>query len=174
MEIFAIDADARAACERLAKLPAELGGPLLSYLGLFRPRERALSWSRVRKLLDELAPLIEAGHVRRNGRDWPVTNAAWRAGFTHMADARERLSLPLKSHGYLLEILAGDARTADARAEALTHQQARDQSQRRADPQRLDAAVSRTWITGENRVRARQGLPPMTQDEEISFLAKQP
>lgn len=122
------DLDARAALLIAAELPAEIGATAIRYLGLFRPRERALSWGRARKLLDELLPMIQSGTIRRQGRDWPAPPAAWRAAMQTMLDGRDNLELPMKSHGYLLSILAGDANKQEARAEAVTEEQRRSGS----------------------------------------------
>lgn len=111
------DAEARTALLIAAELPADLGPLCIRYLGLFRPGKRALSWDRARKLLDELAEQIRAGTIRRRGRDWPVPAGAWRTALQTMLDKRDSLDLPLKSHGYLLEIVAGIADKAEGAAE---------------------------------------------------------
>ena len=117
------DVDARAALLVAAELPADLGPLCIRYLGLFRPGKRALAWDRARRLLDELAEQIRAGTIRRRGRDWPVPVGAWRSALQTMLDKRDSLDLPLKSHGYLLEIVAGLSDRAEAQAERAAEQQ---------------------------------------------------
>ena len=178
-ELFASDADTRAACEILARLPGELGPLVLVYLGLFRPGKRALAWGRVRTLLAELEPLIKAGYVTRNGRAWQTPTSAWRAALQHMADTRAALRLPLKGHGYLLEVLTGTAQSQDAREETARHRAALERG--RAPAQHgepvtvgMTDIVARSVIAAENRVRARMQQPPLTPAEEQAFLANQP
>jgi hypothetical protein len=118
LEAALTDAAAREAVAVALKLPAPLGGLLLQYIGLFRPAKRSLSWSRVTKLLTELQTLIKAGEIERNGRAWVAPQSHWQAALEQMLNRRDKLSLPLANHGYLLEILAGMANKSEARAEA--------------------------------------------------------
>lgn len=118
LEAALTDAAAREAVALALKLPAPLGELLLGYIGLFRPTKRSLSWSRVTKLLTELQSMIKAGEIERNGRAWAAPQAHWQAALEQMLTRRDKLSLPLANHGYLLEILAGMANKAEGRAEA--------------------------------------------------------
>lgn len=117
LETLLNDAAARQAVARALSLPAGLGPGLLRYLGMFRPPQRSLTWDRVAKLLEELIAMIDAGQISRHGRFWPAPIAAWKAALDEIADRRS-LDLPLKSHGYLLEIIAGISNKAEAVAEA--------------------------------------------------------
>lgn len=117
LEALLNDAAARRAVAAALALPAGLGGRLLRYLGLFRPPQRGLTWDRAAKLLDELNNMIAAGQIERHGRLWPAPHDYWRLALDEILD-RRTLTLPLKSHGYLLEILAGLSNQAEARAEA--------------------------------------------------------
>ena len=110
------DAAARRAVAAALALPAGLGDRVLRYIGLFRPPARALSWDRAARLLEELRVAIDAGHVERDGRVYPAPFEYWRGALDQMLDGRERLALPLKTHGYLYEIIAGQSRRADQRA----------------------------------------------------------
>ena len=100
------------------RLPAPLAVPMQQYLRLFRPAERALTARRIEALLGELLPLVEAARIERRGRLWPAPLDHWRAALEEIVAKRERLTLPLKSHGYLLEIVVGYADRAEAGAEA--------------------------------------------------------
>ncbi len=170
-EFFSADAKAREFSRRMGRVPSELGDPLLHYLGLFRPGKNALSWSRAITLVDELLPMIEGNHVRRNGRDWPTTTGQWRSALLQMVEARARLRLPLKSHGYLLEILAGEAQALDAKAEAERNALVQTRRHQGGDTAPVSDVLHRTWIAAENRVRAREGKPPLSPEEERAFLA---
>ncbi|WP_049258881.1 hypothetical protein [Eikenella corrodens] len=92
---------------------ANIGGPmtlgLVQYLGLFRPGKSNLSQPRMYSLMSELIPDIRAGEIRRNGQVHPAPVAAWTYAFNEVLTARDsgRLKTPLKSHGYLYEIIAG-------------------------------------------------------------------
>ncbi|KIP19207.1 hypothetical protein KY49_3316 [Burkholderia sp. MSHR3999] len=93
--------------------------PLLRYISLFAPSKSQMSHSRIAALISELAPMIRAAQIERNGRTWPCPIDYWRLGFEHMLAQRDlgRIKLPLKSHGYLLEVLAGFSDKAESRAE---------------------------------------------------------
>lgn len=109
---FAADTDARACMELIAKAPAGTGPALIGYLALFRPGTRALAWGRARKLLEALRALMDAPTVKRGHREFAAPPDLWRRALEQMAAQRAKLALPLKSHGYLLEILAGLAEKA--------------------------------------------------------------
>lgn len=112
IEALLTDAAARQAVAAALELPAGLGERLLRYLGLFRPQGRALAWDRAARLLEELRAAIDAGCIERNGQTWSAPLDYWRLALDQMLDSRPTLALPLKSHGYLYEIIAGMARKA--------------------------------------------------------------
>ncbi|RQV04178.1 hypothetical protein DF039_34285 [Burkholderia cenocepacia] len=99
--------------------------PLLRYIGLFAPSKSQMSHSRIAALINELAPMIRSAQIERNGRSWSCPVDYWRQGFDHMLSLRDqgRLKLPLKSHGYLLEVLSGIADKAESRAETHAERQ---------------------------------------------------
>lgn len=99
--------------------------PLLRYIGLFAPAKSQMSHTRIAALVNELAPMIRSAQIERNGRTWACPIDYWRQGFEQMLSQRDqgRLKLPLKSHGYLLEVLAGFADKAESRAESHTEHQ---------------------------------------------------
>lgn len=108
------DAKAREAVVAALAIP-NLGDRVLRYLGLFRPRQRALSWDRATRLLEELTAAITAGEIDRDGKTYPAPLDAWKAALDDLLDRRDKLSLPLNGHGYLFEIIAGQARQAQNR-----------------------------------------------------------
>ena len=103
------DAEASAVLKAVLEMDAELGKAAIRYIGLFRPAKSQLSWARTAKLLNELLPMIKAQEVARDGVCFPAPAEAWIYGFNETVNARDqgRLKTPLKSHGYLYEILAG-------------------------------------------------------------------
>ena len=102
------DAEASAVLKAVLEMDAELGKAAIRYIGLFRPAKSQLSWARTAKLLNELLPMIKAQEAARDGVCFPAPAEAWIHGFNETVNARDqgRLKLPLKSHGYLLEIIS--------------------------------------------------------------------
>lgn len=84
----------------------ELGRALIGYLGLFRPAKSSLTFERVATILNELSPMIISGKIQRDGREFSAPPEAWIYGINQMLTSRQTLKLPMKSHGYLLEIIA--------------------------------------------------------------------
>jgi hypothetical protein len=109
---------AREAVMAALAMPAPIGKLLVQYLGLFRPASRNLSFDRVATLLNELLPLIAEARIERNGRLWSAPQDYWRMALEEMLAKRDSLTLPLKSHGYLLTIIAGYSSKAEAAQEA--------------------------------------------------------
>lgn len=102
------DAEASAVLKAVLEMDVELGKAAIRYIGLFRPTKSQLSWARTAKLLNELLPMIKAQEAARDGVCFPAPAEAWIHGFNETVNARDqgRLKLPLKSHGYLLEIVS--------------------------------------------------------------------
>ncbi len=102
------DAEAAEVLKMLLELDADIGKAAIRYIGLFRPAKSQLSWARTAKLLNELLPMIKAQEAARDGVCFPAPSEAWIHGFNETVNARDqgRLKLPLKSHGYLLEIVS--------------------------------------------------------------------
>lgn len=97
-----------------------VGKRLIRYVALFRPGSRALSWERTASLLTELLDMVEAARIERHSRIWAAPQPVWIAALDEILARRDegKLTLPLKSHGYLLEIIAGQANKAEGKAEA--------------------------------------------------------
>ena len=102
------DADASAVLRAVLEMDVEMGKAAIRYVGLFRPAKSQLSWARTAKLLNELMPMMKAQTAERDGVSHPAPAEAWLYGFNETVNARDqgRLKLPLKSHGYLLEIVS--------------------------------------------------------------------
>lgn len=116
------DDAARQAVAAASKLPGQLGDLVLRYIALFRPEKRALSWDRAARLLTEISDMIQAGRIERHGRLWAAPVEAWRDAITEMLNRRDKLTLPLDGHGYLLAIIEGRASKTEAREETRTEQ----------------------------------------------------
>jgi hypothetical protein len=109
---------ARAALAELAALSGPMAGAVLRYLALFRPAQRQLTFDRVASLLAELNPMIIEARITRNGRVYAAPRDVWVAAIDSILTSRDRLVLPLKSHGYLLEIIIGQIHKAEQAAES--------------------------------------------------------
>lgn len=107
LEMFTSD-EASQAFASVLNLTGELAKPLIKYLGLFRSENRDLSFSRTAKLINEIAPDIVAGQIQRNRQTYPAPKKAWIWAINIMLERREQglLQLPLKTHGYLYEVIS--------------------------------------------------------------------
>ena len=99
--------DARQALWSLAQIGGELTKRLVQYLGLFRPSKSSLSNARMAKLLAELLPDIQSGRIVRDGQVFDAPIEAWIWALGEVLNARDlgTLKTPMKSHGYLYEVL---------------------------------------------------------------------
>lgn len=94
------------------------GNVIVRYLGLFRPAKNQLTFSRVNTLLRQLLPMIEEARIEWKGRSYSAPQEYFRTAMEDMLARRDKLTLPLDSHGYLLSIIASSANQAEARQEA--------------------------------------------------------
>ncbi len=123
-------ADGREFFEAVISLPAPAIKPVLRYLELFSPPQRGLTWSRLSRLLRDLQEPLKRGELRRDGKLYTAPVSTWLAAMTHLVeDPPKSLTLPLRSHGYLLSIIAGRAErvaaaTEQARIDAQRHRPA--------------------------------------------------
>lgn len=108
---------AREAVMAALAMPAPLGKLMVQYLALFRPAQRQLSFDRVANLLNELQPMIAAAKIERNGRICSAPQDYWKQAIEEMLNKRDKLTLPLKNHGYLLTIIENYSNKAEARKE---------------------------------------------------------
>lgn len=99
---------AREALAAAFKLSNQLGAATLRYLGLFRSSTRDLSLDRVARLLNELLPYIQSQTVVRNGVEFNAPTEAWIYAMNQAIEARDNgsLKLPLKTHGWLYEVVS--------------------------------------------------------------------
>jgi hypothetical protein len=132
LDVLLAHEDSRQALAQLAAISLPLGKVVLQYLRLFKPATRAMSHSRTVKLITELLPDLQRQSIERKGREWDAPTEAWRIAIEHVLAMRDKgaLTLPLTSHGYLYEVLAGMADKVEAKAESEVEQRRR---QRRGD-----------------------------------------
>ena len=128
IEAFFADDDGKRLAAVVADLPSECAREVLAYLRLFKPARTGLRTARAVKLAREVAALVAAGDVckdERSGVRRIATPGMWAQGIEAMLAQRDRLSLPLESHGYLRAVVFGIADSADAAAERQKEQQLR-------------------------------------------------
>ena len=108
LDLLVSNEEARDALVAITMMSDELTKTAIKYIGMFRPTSKDLSWSRVAKLLNEIMPMIASETVTRGGVTKKATREMWLDGMRECIAARDagRLSLPLKTHGYLLEIVS--------------------------------------------------------------------
>jgi len=109
LDVLVAHEGAREALVEAMGMNLALGKRLVQYLGLFRPAQRQLTMDRVAKILKELSPDIKAAQITRHGRIWPVPIESWAWGLDEIVAKKDKLTLPLKSHGYLYEMLIAAA-----------------------------------------------------------------
>lgn len=137
----------RSALVQALKMPA-LGGLLVQYLGMFRAAGRVLAFARVENLLGELQPMLDKQIVVRNGLTRRCPHEFWQQALERMVEQRDsgKLDLPLKSHGYLLEIVFSLAERAGAQEEKATEVARRSGATRDQADERMERMllISRT------------------------------
>lgn len=179
IEAFFVDAEGKRLAAIMAELPPECARAVLGYLRLFKPAKTALRTARAVKLAREVADLVKAGSVckdERGGVRRPTSPAIWAAGIEQMLAQRDRLSLPLESHGYLRAVVFGLADQADAaqerareaNARAGRHLEAGSKAVQSTGESPLDNALG--WITQQVSIGAM--TPEQATEERARVRAK--
>lgn len=141
------DADGRRFVELITKLPPVTIKPFVRYLRLFKPEQKSLRWSRMLKLAQQINQSIMDAVVIRNGTSYVVTGQQWADVMIGLVDTPPKhLRLPLKSHGYLLEVLATASEKLASSREEKTEQAKRSVVARNIanKPQSINAVVENT------------------------------
>jgi hypothetical protein len=143
LDVLLAHEDSRQALARLASISLPLGKRVLQYIRLFKPARRQLGHGRVVKLIEELLPDLQRGAITHNGRDWPCDLDTWSTAIDRVLERRDtgKLTLPLKSHGYLYEVLAGLSDKTEAKAERDTEADRRERRTTAAAPDLQPAVV---------------------------------
>lgn len=99
--------------------------PLLAYVTLWAPAKTAMRYERIAAVVNELVAMTRAAQIERNGRTWPAPLDYWRQAFDEVVGRAHAgtLRVPLTSHGYLLEVIAGYSNRAEAQAETARESQ---------------------------------------------------
>lgn len=77
------------------------------YLALFAPAKQTMRFDRIATLLAELGEMIQPARVEHQGRTYAAPVDYWVTAMEEMLANRDRLRLPLTSHGYLKTIVTG-------------------------------------------------------------------
>lgn len=119
LDVLLAHEDSRRALGRLALLSVPCAKRAMQYIRLFKPQTRQMSHSRVVTLIEELLPDLHRRAITHNGREWAADLETWSIAFERVLDRRDngKLTLPLKSHGYLYEVIAGMADKMEAATE---------------------------------------------------------
>lgn len=181
--VFVNDKRGKQAAALMGRVPPPLSDGIQRYLHLFAPAKHGLTISRFLTLLEPLVQWIEAGRITRARREWVITLAQFEAAFEHMAESRAKLTLPLKSHGYLLEVLSGMADKLEAQAEAkgieqqrqtAPHASAQTEAQQWDEGRRLAAAqVSAVRALAGEIAACKKLNTPFTRKQLTDLLAQQ-
>lgn len=166
-----IEDTAAAQALTLALKLSSTGRAVIKYLGLFRPEKRALSMARVAVILGELNPMIEAGRIERNGTVYSVSPIIWERSLEKVVQMRDlgKLATPLKSHGYLLEIIVTEL------AKSVADKAARGAAMKAADNAVIESrlADARRQADEKNTPKVHVPVPiPSEWKEQFSGLLK--
>ncbi len=164
------DADARRVAALMGELPPKLAPLVIEYLQMFKPPKSGLTWKRTYTLLSELVPVIKAGQINRNGRAWAAPSEHWQSAIQEMIGRRHKFTLPLKSHGYLYEILVGLTDKSEAALEKLTEERRRNSPDRSGskstDELKSELKSIQTLINASPNEAVRQALQKQAQGIE--------
>lgn len=109
--------DALLALAKLHPSQARIVMTAIRYAGLWAPEKQALRFDRLAAILTDLGQLIGTGTVGKRGVNHPAPLDYWITAMEDMLANRDRLRLPLASHGYLKSVVASYADRAAASAE---------------------------------------------------------
>lgn len=129
------DAEARRFAVMMGELPPAIARLMPAYLALHKPLKQGLRWSKMVKLLQDIAPEIAAAQVSRDGITHAAPLALWVDALDKLIDM-PNLVLPLVGNGLLRKILADMAARASGAQEVKREQQqqARPHADRTAGP----------------------------------------
>lgn len=147
--------------------------PMLTYIGLFAPAKTAMRYERVASLANELVEMMRPATIQLNGRIWPAPAEYWQIAFEEVvkrAHSAQGLRLPLNSHGYLLEVLAGLGNKAEAQAENLREHQR--QGHAGLGSHRPNTVVNEPVQLAAVVKDERRAMPPEVRAELLKMVGK--
>lgn len=150
------DPAARRVTDAIAAVPAQLGGYVLRYAGLFRSPERLLDWQRALNIVTRISRMIDEGEIHRGGMRIPAPPEIWREAIEEMLGRRDALDLPLTSDGYLKKVVR---EKASARLEAQNEAGARARSDVSRDVRASERAADEEHFKRLGELLDREGIP---------------
>ena len=119
LEAWINDRDWRDLVALIPRVPAQLQGRALSYLGLWRTGKRALRPAKAHRILTELLDLVESGTVHWDrGETRPAPLELWAQALDAVIERRPQA---LTNHNYLKHTAWEMAATLAAQAERTVH-----------------------------------------------------
>ncbi len=161
---FISGSEAREAMRQCLKIMPDMENIVFRYIGMFRPATNALTMSRTVALFQQIANDMAAGRIERHGRKWPAPRDNWKAAMEQMIDARANITLPLKSHGYLHEILMRMANGVEAK------QEAKKESERKSGQHRRTAKQEQTQETKQKKDTRKKELQATNPDKAKELI----
>ena len=119
LEAMTEDAAARRVAALFGELSPSVARQVPAYLALWRPAKTGLRWTRSETILAELVGMVRDG-FKRQGRRCKAGADVWQSALQEVCS--RDLRRPLKSHGYLMEVVVGLAEQYSAAAEERYHQ----------------------------------------------------
>ncbi|WP_447926923.1 hypothetical protein [Vreelandella sp. EE27] len=145
------------------EMPALLSSRIVRYLGLFRPKSRALASAKSARLLAELKDAITSEVIERKGVTRNASLKVWMVALDQLLE-RPPSNLPLNGHGYLFEVVANVADRHAGEAEKQREEAARSGAKQPANRTPSSAVRERSTddvLAEHQRLAARQA--PVTQ-----------
>jgi hypothetical protein len=120
-------------------------------------------------LLEELLPMIREAKIERSGRIYSAPQDYWRMALEEMISKRGALTLPLKSHGYLMTIIEGYNLKAEARKEdqAENRLTGRTSTTQLAAHQRNETVLRNDMPRGEMPQSVKDALKPTRRNDHV-------
>lgn len=108
MAAFVTQGEHNQALAAALEMPALLSSRVIRYLGMFRPKSRALASAKSARLLGELKDVITSEVIERKGITRQAPLKVWVMALDQLLE-RPPSNLPLTGHGYLYEVVANCA-----------------------------------------------------------------
>ncbi|BCB62787.1 hypothetical protein HaloA020_34880 [Halomonas sp. A020] len=141
MAAFVTQGEHNQALAAALEMPALLSSRIVRYLGMFRPKSRALASAKSARLLSELKDVIASEVIERKGITRQAPLKVWVMALDQLLE-RPPSNLPLTGHGYLYEVVANCADRHAADVEKQREEQARNGFQSSAKQPANRAAVA--------------------------------
>ncbi|WFE73082.1 hypothetical protein P8S55_08280 [Halomonas sp. M1] len=108
MAAFVSQGEHNQALAAALEMPSLLSSRIVRYLGMFRPKSRALASAKSARLLGELKDVITSEVIERKGITRQAPLKVWVMALDQLLE-RPPSNLPLTGHGYLYEVVANCA-----------------------------------------------------------------